>query len=181
MLCLKNQGCRKKTLFDFMLWYLVRPSFLQLSFKWKSEKLCTVTYWKKLVQYNDIFTAVSATFCVSPLSFHQDINSSEEEVFWLLFQKKRPCTASCTSSSDLKWRPGPRQSLDAKSDLYGGWDTTSTFKSWICFTVWRACAVGRCHAAVTRRKTSNPRRLLWIAGLSSFRSVLLYQSLCLYT
>jgi len=28
------------------------------------------------------------------------------------------------------------------------------------------CAVGRCHAAVTRRKTSNPRRFLRIAGLS---------------
>jgi len=47
MLGMKNQGWLKNTFFfDFMCWYLVRPSFLQLPFKWKSEKLYTVTYWK---------------------------------------------------------------------------------------------------------------------------------------
>lgn len=55
-------------------------------------------------------------------------------------------SASSTSSSDLKFRTRKtsftsqkrRKSLGAKCGKYGGWGNTSSLKSWICITLWRA-------------------------------------------
>lgn len=65
------------------------------------------------------------------------------------------CQSCTTSSSNPKWHPhrvsfkGHKgwKLLGTKSGEYGRWGNTSDFKSWICFTAWRA-AWGRalsCH------------------------------------
>ena len=125
------------------------------------------------------FVAPTAFYTHAP-PFQESINSSGGYAFCCC--DGHTCTAFCTSSSDLIWRPSTASfkaqkkwnSPNAKSGEYGGRRNAAKFKSRICCTVWRAVwslLLWRCTHTPEDRK---PRRFLRIASIRWFPNISLY-------